>query len=251
MEKRHRVFIAINLPEDIKKELFSYSEKYGKKFQEVFASHQNEILDMEPAHPHTKVSDETYGVGIKWTTKDNLHITLEFLGYLTDEEIGEVCIIVKEVAKRHNSFDIKLDKICYGPHKLHSGQVPKFIWAEGLSLTNFGQNDANIDMVNKNEISPKLVRDKKSKELSKLREDLENSLTEKIKFAPEGRGFTPHITLARISAFGFKAIEPEERPEIDEKIDLSFTVESIEVMESVLKRGGPVHTVLESDAFGE
>ena len=86
MEKRHRIFIAINLPEDIKKELFSYSEKW----QEF------------PA---------------KWTAKDNLHITLEFLGALTDEEIGEVCAIVKEVAERHNCFSLNINNICYGPHK--------------------------------------------------------------------------------------------------------------------------------------
>jgi 2'-5' RNA ligase len=41
-------------------------------------------------------------------------------------------------------------------------------------------------------------------------------------------------------------IEPEERPEINESIDLAFTVESIEVMESVLKRGGPQYSIIES-----
>ena len=86
----------------------------------------------------------------------------------------------------------------------------------------------------------------KSKELALLREDLEKSLTEKVRFVPENRTFAPHITLARISAWEWKGIEPEERPEINEKIDLLFTVESIEVMESELHRGGPVYTILES-----
>jgi len=184
MEKRHRVFIAINLPEEIKKELFSYSEKFTEL----------------PA---------------KWTGKDNLHITLEFLGVLTDEEIGEVCVIVKAVAERHSSFSLNLSQILYGPPKKIP---PKMVWAEG----------------------------EKSKELSLLREDLENSLMEKIRFVPENRAFAPHITLARISSWEWKGIEIEERPEINETIDLPFTVESIEVMESVLKRGGPVYTILES-----
>jgi len=187
--------VAINLPGDIKKELFSYSEKW---------------LDL-PA---------------KWTEKDNLHITLEFLGALTDEEIGEVCLAVKGVAERHNSFSLNLRSICYGPHKGAtplSGvkgtlSVPKFVWAEG----------------------------DKSEELSAIREDLEESLTEKIRFVPENRIFAPHITLARISSWEWRAIEPEERPEIHETPDLMFTVESIEVMESELKRDGPVYTVLEA-----
>ena len=185
MEKRHRIFVAINLPGDIKKELSSYSEKWK---------------DL-PA---------------KWTAKDNLHITLEFLGALTDEEIGEVCVIVKEIAERHESFSLNLNQILYGPpNKI----PPKMIWAEG----------------------------EKSKELTLLRQDLENSLTEKIKFVPENRAFAPHITLARISAWEWRGIEPEERPEINEMLDLAFTVESIEVMESEMRRDGPIYTVLESN----
>ena len=183
MEK-HRVFVAINLPNEIKKELFSYSEKYPEL----------------PA---------------KWTAKDNLHITLEFLGNLTDEEIGEVCLAVKSVAEKHKSFSLNINKILYGPPKK---MPPRMVWAEG----------------------------EKSKELSLLREDLENALTEKVRFVPENRIFAPHITLARISEWEFRKIEPEERPEINEALDLFFTVESIEVMESELKRGGPVYTILES-----
>ena len=187
MEKRHRVFVAINLPQEIKKELFAYSEKW---------------LDL-PA---------------KWTPKDNIHITLEFLGSLTDEEVGEVCMAVKEVAERHGSFSLNLNKILYGPPSLKATQSPKFVWAEG----------------------------DKSEELSELREDLEEFLTEKVSFVPENRIFAPHVTLARISSWEFKTIELEERPEINEAIDLIFTVESIEVMESEMKKDGPVYTVLES-----
>jgi len=184
MQKKHRIFIAINLPEDIKKELFSYSEKWSEL----------------PA---------------KWTIKDNLHITLEFLGDLTDEEIGEVCVSVKEIAEKHKSFSLDISQILYGPPKK---LPPKMIWAEG----------------------------EKSKELSALRQDLENSLTKSIRFIPENRTFAPHITLARIKEWEWKRIEPEERPEINEKVDLFFAVESIEVMESELKRGGPIYTILES-----
>ena len=71
-------------------------------------------------------------------------------------------------------------------------------------------------------------------------------MLQEIRYRPEGRGFTPHITLARIREWEFRKIEPEERPEIEENIDLTFTVESIDVMESELKRGGPVYSIIES-----
>jgi len=191
MEKRHRIFVAINLPEDIKRQL--------EKYQQNFALNQNTEW-------------------AKWTKKDNLHITLEFLGYLTDEEIGEVCMAVKEVAERHEAFSVNLTSILYGP----PGKMPpRMVWVEG----------------------------EKSKELANLRKDLEEALTKKVSFIPENRGFASHITLARIFAFAWKAIEPEERPEINQNIDLAFTAESIEVMESESKRGGPAYTVLESHSL--
>ncbi len=184
MEKRHRVFIAISLPDDVKKALFLYS----KKWPELQA---------------------------KWAVKDNLHITLEFLGDLTDEEIGEVCTAVKDVAKRQSCFSLNLNQILYGPPE----KMPqRMVWAMG----------------------------EKSKELSALRQEVENALIEKVSFIPENRTVAPHITLARIGAWAWKQIEPEERPEINESIDLLFTVESIEVMESALKRGGPQYIILES-----
>ena len=184
MEKRHRIFIAINLPEDIKRGLSEYQEKWPEL----------------PA---------------KWTAKDNLHITLEFLGDLTDEELGNVCKAIGKVTLRHKIFSVNLNKILYGPPKK---MPPCMVWAEG----------------------------EKSDDLTDLREDIQECLLQEIRYRPEGRGFTPHITLARIREWEFRKIEPEERPEIEENIDLTFTVESIDVMESELKRGGPVYSIIES-----
>ena len=88
----------------------------------------------------------------------------------------------------------------------------------------------------------------KSEELGKLQSDLENSLlNSSVKGTEsEARPYTPHITLGRIRTWEFRKIEQEERPAIDEDISLNFEVNSIEVMESELKRGGPDYAVLES-----
>ena len=189
MEKRHRIFVAINLPEEVKRELARFYDKYPEL----------------PA---------------KWTDKDNLHITLEFMGDLTDEEIGDACLVVKEVVKRHTPFALNLNKVLYGPPKKNP---PKLIWVQGET----------------------------SEELADLKDDLQECLLEKIRFRPDEKGFTPHITLARISEWEFKKFELEERPEVNEEIDLQFSVDTIEVMESELKRGGPVYTILESHILGE
>jgi len=184
----HRVFTAINLPENIKKKLTDYQLKW-------------------PELP------------CRWTKKENLHITLAFLGYLTDEELFEVCKITKEVVLRHEPFFINLNKILYGPPK----QPPRMIWIEGEG----------------------------SKELGKLQKNLENALSSaqtlaKADIEQEARPYTSHITMGRLKQWEFRQIEIEERPEVNEDVSFNFEVKSIEIMESRLKRGGPDYSILES-----
>jgi 2'-5' RNA ligase len=164
---RQRVFIAINLPAEIKKQLASYQSQW-------------------PELP------------VRWAKADNLHITLEFLGYLTDEEVLKTCQKTKELAASCKPFTVLLNKICYGPPQK---MPPRMVWVMG----------------------------EKIKELN----------------------LSPHITLGRIKTWQWKQIEPEERPEVETEINFSFEVNSIEVMESQLKRGGPEYTILESLKLGE
>lgn len=184
---KRRIFIAINLPEDIKRKLADYQNKW-------------------PDLP------------IRWTKPKNIHITLVFLGYVNDEELVEICKVAKEVAGRHLPFSIILDRICYGPPKKIP---PRMIWIEG----------------------------EKSKELATIKNDIEKSLinSKGVDFSSENRAFSLHITLGRIRQWEWRRIEPEERPEIKEEINLSFPVNSIEIMESELKRGGAEYIILQSD----
>lgn len=171
--------MAINLSQDIKKELLSYKDKYS---------------DL-PA---------------RWVIENNIHITLNFLGYVKDEDLMDIFEAVKSVSLKHSPFYVKMNKICYGP----KGKMPpRMVWAMG-------------------EVSD---------ELKSLKNDLDKALDNY-----ENRGFAPHITLARIRAWDFKKIDPEDRPEVSEDIDLSFEVKTIDVMESFLKRTGPEYAILQS-----
>lgn len=175
---KHRLFVAINLPENIKKELSSYRQKWPEL----------------PA---------------RWTKTDNLHITLEFFGYVNDEDLPDILRSIRGIALKHSSFEITLGVISYGPPKK---MPPRMIWAIGEKSDNF-QN---------------------------LKKDLSQA------FGMESKSGVPHITLARIRAWDFRKIEPEERPQINEEIFLNFTVDSIEIMESTIKRGSPEYCILET-----
>lgn len=181
----HRIFIAINLPSEIKKEL----NKFQRKWIEL------------PA---------------RWVKPENLHLTLIFLGYIKDKDLLKILTAVKEVALSYNPFFINFNKICYGPP---NKPLPRLVWVES----------------------------ERNKDLNVLKNKLEKSLEEiNIPFQKEEREFIAHITLARIKTWEFRQIEPEERIEINEEINLKFEVDSIEVMESRLKKSGAQYTILES-----
>ena len=175
-----RVFIAINLPEEVKQEL----EKV-----------KQEIIDSFPQGEGDRVG--------KWVKKENLHITLLFIGEVKDEKISEICDRVKTAVAQWQSFEVKINKVCYDAV---SGGVPRLIWAEL----------------------------EKNKDLECIASSLGN------------KNFKGHITLARIKQWVWQRIEPEERPEIDRGVGLEFKVESVDVMESKLKRAGPEYNILES-----
>ena len=177
--KRHRVFVAIRLPEKIKKELLGYKDKWPNL----------------PA---------------RWVNENNIHITLNFLGYVFNEDLMDIIKSVEDAVSKNYCFNVKLNKICFGPEKKNP---PRMIWAKG----------------------------EKSDELTSLKNDLDKALNNY-----ENRGFSPHITLARIKAWDWRKMDPEDIPQVAEDIDLSFEVNSIEVMESVLKRGGAEYTILQS-----
>jgi len=196
MEKT-RIFVAINLPEKIKKKL----EETEREIDELFP-------------------DEIKRGLINWVKKENLHLTLLFIGWVNTDKIPQASQIIREIVKTQAPFSLKIEKLSYGPPKKIP---PRLIW---------------IDIEKKRELLN--LAEKLKKEMAKA------GILSKI----EERAFSPHITLARIRSFQWRKMEREERPEIEREIDLNFEVKSIEIMESVLKRTGAEYAVLESIALG-
>lgn len=172
----NRIFIAINLPLEIKKQLLVY---------------QQEIDDLFEISP------------IKWTQKENLHITLSFIGPVEEKKLKEIGEIVQEISLK-KSFFIKLFKISYGPFEEYQEyEIPKMVWARGYS-----------------------------KEFFSLQQELEKKLYIKKIISSLEKEKLLHITLGRINEWKFKAINHNERPIINKDINLSFLVNSIEIMNS-------------------
>lgn len=93
---QRRVFIAIEIPEPVKKRLVQKTEKWAD-------------------------------LPVRWGRIENLHITLAFLGYLDDEKIPGICDSVNNAVKNLEPFEISLNGIIIGL----SENQPRMIWAAG------------------------------------------------------------------------------------------------------------------------
>lgn len=177
--KTKRIFIAISLPENVKDELL--------RFQDAMSE-----------------------LPAKWVKKDNLHITMGFIGNINDNQILENSEIVKNIVADYNEFFVNLIQICYGPKNVFP---PQMIWA----------------IIEDNNI------------LREINNKLEKSLN-----TPNNNIFSPHITLGRINQWQYKRIDPEERQEIEQDIDLNFKAKSIDIMESKFSPQGAKYNILHS-----
>lgn len=174
-----RLFVAISLPEDIKKRLFRFVEKEYKNLP------------------------------VKWVRKENFHVTLNFLGYILDENTLNVCQSIQDVAQNFQSFDLKFLGAELGPNS----KTKKMVWVAG----------------------------EKNQELSEFKYQLDRALGF---FAEEKKDFRPHITLGRIQKKEWKRISPP--PEIEKNFEFSVPVSSVELFESKFEKGKRVYYVLES-----
>ncbi|MFA5360468.1 MAG: RNA 2',3'-cyclic phosphodiesterase [Candidatus Paceibacterota bacterium] len=145
-----------------------------------------------------------------------LHLTLVFIGYVSDDDLLKIIKASKNAISSFSPVKVQLNRIGGGPNP-HS---PRLIWAEG----------------------------KASEKLNKLHKTLEQELINQgINFKTENRLFKPHITLARIKQDNNLDLPPFS--EIETKINESFIIDSISVIESELKRQGPKYTNLATHPF--
>lgn len=91
MQKTKRLFVAINLPMELKRELFEIQKEINGQFGEDYRN---------------------AGV-FKWVAMENLHLTLKFIGQVGDSQIPKIVVDTEKMAKSQKPFEIKTERICY------------------------------------------------------------------------------------------------------------------------------------------
>jgi len=148
---------------------------------------------------------------VKWVKPDNIHLTLKFLGEIRDEQVVDVCNITKEVAGRHESFELDIESVGH-----FGGRSARVLW---------------------------IGTGKGRENLLELQKDLEQQLAS-AGFPPENRAYSGHLTLCRIrnSKAGIKLAQLAGQYR-DFKVGL-IPADSITVYQSELTPTGPIYTIL-------
>ncbi len=190
---QRRIFIAINVSSKLKDQLWRYHDNW-------------------------------LNLPVKWTNRDNYHVTLLFIGQSPDAKVGEICQLIHDVAQRHSLFNLKFNQIRYAPPQKN----PPF------RICLVGESNS---------------------EIISLQNDLKDVLTEHRLYFPGAGGgrknFQAHITLGRIRKWEWRKMEPEEVPKIQEKVDITVPVTEFSVMESKLHQQGPEYIICETAKLKE
>ena len=150
------------------------------------------------------------GADLKAVERENVHLTLRFLGDVEEGIIEDVKELVSGV--EFEPFPMELEGVGAFPNL----RRPRVVW---VGVT------------------------RGAEELKGIFNDVEPPLVE-MGFRPEGRGFRPHITIARVRSGRNRAQLVEEVINRQREGFGGFEVRSIKLKKSVLTPRGPVYTTL-------
>jgi len=165
-----------------------------------------------PGRVKKKIEQEVENLtsSYRFLPPENWHLTLSFLGYQDDHSLSLIINTLKETANKFESPLIEFEKIIYGPPK----KTPRMIWLLGSPET--------------------------SSKLSIIKNSLEDALIDNgVRFRHEQRPYTSHLTLAR-----FESRAKSSLSTIEKELPLKFEAESLDLMESHLRRTGAQYEAL-------
>jgi 2'-5' RNA ligase len=177
-----RIFIGIKLDERVHDEI----EKFLKPFKKISSP-------------------------VRWVKPANVHITLKFIGEVSNEKYVQIEKRLSEAEFNTDPFDLRLA----GCGKFGRGNTLNIFWIG---------------------ISP-------SDPLARVFKKIENTLA-KIGIEKENRQFKPHITVGRNKKnFNFKSFFELIEENSDQQIS-ELTVNHFQIFKSQLRPEGPIYTIL-------
>lgn len=156
-----------------------------------------------------KILAET-GADLKLVEPENIHITMRFLGNITQTMVDKVYEEMKKV--KFTPFDVKIRGVGAFPNIHH----PRVLWA-GITQG--------------------------AEQLRAIFSQLEPNLR-RLGFAPDPKGFSPHLTIARVRSGRNKA---QLAKRLEENLNFEFGVvraNCLRLKKSDLTPKGPIYSTL-------
>lgn len=161
--------------------------------------------------------------GINIVSKQNLHITIKFLGEVEEKLIPKIKEILNPLSREFSPFKLKITRPGVFPDK----DKPRVIW--------IGTENKDV--------------------LKDLAKRIDESLSV-IGFQKETREFRAHITLARVKNYQngryiFEKLVDKYRQISVENRQFEFSVEEFVLMKSTLTPNGSIYEVIERFNLGK
>lgn len=152
------------------------------------------------------------GANAKWVEQENLHLTVKFLGETPPGRVPDMVRAVRGAVGAIPAFDLRLSGCGV------FGRPPRVLWVGVQGAT---------------------------EQFAILAREVEQALVP-FGYRAESRKVTPHLTVARWrSPAGAKALAARARGLASADFG-GVRVDRVDLMQSVLGRGGPQYTVLDS-----
>jgi len=187
-----RAFIAIDLPDELKETL-----------QQVSHTFQQHLS----------------GLPVRWVPSINMHLSLKFLGDVSETNVETINEIIRTAANSYHAFEISIGGVGVFPN-MHR---PRVIWV-GVEAP---------------------------EEMISLQRRIETETT-RMGYPSEDREYAPHLTLGRVSRNANAAeIKAVSKKLLNEKLGFlgAARVNQIHLFRSQLQPGGPKYTKLFSAAL--
>lgn len=187
-QEQIRCFVAIEIPETIQTLLTSAQEELRKFVR-----------------------------GVSWVKRENIHLTLRFLGDVTPNQISVIKYSIEQVTDTRSPFSMELGGIGAFPNLSR----PRIIWA-GVKI------GADEVVAIAREIDLRLSR---------------------RGYERDGKPFRPHLTLARLKSRTNLKPLIDVFQQYDTISGARMMVKQVRIVQSQLRRGGAVYTPLETCCF--
>jgi len=186
-----RAFIAIDLPDDVR-------------------------VAIDDAQ--TRLKQAHVGVKISWTKVENLHLTLQFLGYIEEEVVERIGSALQEVTVQHPLFEVP---VC-GTGAFPDKNRPRVLWV--------GCDDSEG-------------------RLAALAKAVQAAMRP-LGFEPEQREFSAHLTLGRVRSPRPDAALTKALDSFKDTAFGALRAQAVHLFKSELHPEGSIYTKLSSHVLG-